>query len=107
MHHQHFQIAKLAVIDAEPSPAGNRLLATFDMQIAGMRIGGCVLVERADGRVIAHGPQGKTKSGHKAHVSVQDERLRKAITERASVLYEGFTGRTLPAYRTKAEIEEA
>ena len=90
-----FQLTKMIVIDGAPNQVGNRLLASFDMHIAGLHIGGCVLVERADGRAITNGPRGKTASGHKAQVLVQDDDLKQAVTERAAKLYEGFTGRAL------------
>ena len=92
-----FRMDKMTVIDGGPNNLGNRLLAVFDLHIAGMVVGGCVLVEKADGRISATGPHGKTDKGHKLRVTVNDKDLRRAITERASRLYEASTGRTLGA----------
>lgn len=88
-----FTIEKLTIIDGEPNPAGNRLLASFTVVLPWLTIRGCVLVEKATGIVRAYGPKGLTPRGHTATTELTDPTLTRAITRRAAVIYSGYTGR--------------
>lgn len=87
-----FTIGQMRVADARTAPSGNRLIATFDMEFADVKIIGCVLIRRADGSLTADGPRGKAQSGHKTNVDFRTPELRRAVTSRASALLEAFTG---------------
>ncbi|MFC0199258.1 hypothetical protein [Paracoccus rhizosphaerae] len=88
-----FTITKLTVIDGQPNTRGNRLLASFNLNLAIMSVRGCVLIEKETGIVVAYGPAGKTSTGHKASAEITDPALARAVTRRASVIYGAFTGR--------------
>lgn len=90
-----FTISKLSILDGPPNARGARLLAAFNLTIAGLGIEGCVLVENAMGITKAHGPIGKTSHGHKASVFISDPVLQRAIARRAATAYSGLTGRAL------------
>ncbi|CAM3388531.1 hypothetical protein PANO111632_17290 [Paracoccus nototheniae] len=88
-----FTIAKLKIIDGGPNERGARLLASFELQIIGLIIEGCVLIENSVGVVRAGGPIGKTSQGHKASVAILDPVLKRALTRRIAAAYSGLTGR--------------
>ncbi|MCC5968386.1 MAG: hypothetical protein JJU15_00380 [Pararhodobacter sp.] len=92
-----FTIRTLSVINGQANAAGNRLLASFNMEIAGMFITGCVLILKADGTVSAAGPAGKSRNNVAINTRIADEVLARAVTERACRIYELFTGRDLEA----------
>lgn len=81
------------VIDGEPNPAGNRLLASFNVALPSVLIRGCTLIEKADGIVHAYGPKGKTHRGYPSSAELTDVTLQRAITRRAAVIYSAYTGR--------------
>lgn len=88
-----FTIRDMAVIDGAPNHRGNRLLASFTVDLAAVVVSGCVLIEKASGIVIAGGPEGKTAKGHKASAQFNDPALARAITRRAATIYTACTGR--------------
>lgn len=91
------KLMKMVVIDARPSSTGNRLLATFDMLIAGVSLRGLVLVQLAAGGVAVRGSKGSTHRGHPIHIRIEDEALAKAVATRALEVFEGLTGRIVSA----------
>lgn len=90
-----FTITKLTIIDGPANTVGNRLLASFNLNFPSLAVRGCVLVEKASGIVVAHGPAGKTTSGHQASTAITDPVLARAVTRRAALIYGAFTGREL------------
>ena len=90
-----FTIRDMAVIDGDPNHRGNRLLASFTVNLPILAIYGCVLIEKANGIVLAGGPEGKTARGHKASARFSDPALARAITRRAATIYTACTGREL------------
>lgn len=88
-----FTISKLTILDGEPNPRGHRLLAAFHLDLPIVEVRGCVLIEKATGVVVAHGPTGKTSRGHTASTAITDAALARAITRRAAAAYSGLTGR--------------
>lgn len=92
---QDFTITKLTVIDGAANSVGNRLLASFNLNFPSLAVRGCVLVERASGIVVAHGPIGKTTTGHAASTAITDPVLARAVTRKAALIYGAFTGREL------------
>ncbi|TJZ93859.1 hypothetical protein FA743_00865 [Paracoccus gahaiensis] len=90
-----FTISKLTVIDGQPNTRGNRLLASFNLNMPITAVTGCVLIEKAEGIVAAYGPTGKTPGGHKASANITDPVLARAVTRRAAVIYGAFTGREM------------
>lgn len=83
------------MIDAETNSNGNRLLALFDVTMAGLRLQPCALVEGADGNARVKGPFGKTHKGEVVRVTITDAALLRAITRKVTVLYTACTGREL------------
>ena len=88
-----FTITKLTFIDGQPNTRGNRLLASFNLNMPIMAVSGCVLIEKAAGVVVAYGPTGRTPGGHKASANITDPVLAREVTRRAAVIYGAFTGR--------------
>lgn len=95
-----FTITKMQTVNAPATSTGNSLMATFDMRVAGIKIGGCVLVRRKNGKIVMSGPKGKTHTGHEIVTHIEDRGLREAVAEKAAKVYESFTGRCL-----KPEVE--
>lgn len=93
----NFSITNMTIVDGKPNEAGNRLLAAIDLKVGGMQTKGFLIVEKEDGRIICTGGKGKTRHGHALSMQIEDVSLREAIVERASLLYEGFTGRCIMA----------
>lgn len=60
-----FTITAMRIIDAEPNPSGSRVLASYDLNLAGMHLTGCVLTADADGLVSARGIRGRATKGVK------------------------------------------
>lgn len=90
-----FTITKLTVIDGQPNERGNRLLASFNLNLPIMAVSGCVLIEKAEGIVAAYGPTGRTPGGHKASAMITNPAMVRAVTRRAAIIYGAFTGREL------------
>lgn len=93
MADQQFNIAAVSIIDAPVNAIGNRLLASFNLSVAGLRIHGCVLIEKATGVVQAEGPRGKTHSGISINTRFEDPALARAVTRRMAEVYTNLTGR--------------
>ena len=87
-----FTIRTLTVINGQANNSGTRLLASFNMDIAGLQISGCVLVRKADGRVLAAGPAGKSRSNVSIHTRIADPNLEGAATDRAHQIYNVLVG---------------
>lgn len=88
-----FTLTKMTVIDGEPNSEGNRLLASFETLVMGIRLRGLLLIQKGDGQIACSGSNGKTRRGHLVSMHIEDPELRCAIIGRAAKLYEGFTGR--------------
>lgn len=86
-------IRRLTVVDGKPNTNGDRLLATFDANVSGIRILACVLIERADGTVKVSGPRGKTRYGNETSTHFTDPDLSRAVCRKAAEIYAAFTGR--------------
>lgn len=90
-----FTIRALRVIDGPANQSGNRLLAAFDIEIAGLFIIGCALILGEDGLAVAKGPAGKAYKGPDISTRFVDPALAREITRRSSEIYQLFTGRKL------------
>lgn len=90
-----FTITAMSVIDSEPSPAGYRVLASYDLNISGITMTGCVLVEGPDSLVSAKGVRGKASKGDKISAQFTDPALQRAITRRTAETYTALTGRAV------------
>jgi len=92
---QDFTLTQMKVINAPANSIGNRLLATFDLQLPVLKVVGCVMIKRADGSISVDGPRGKSHAGTKIETGFVQGDFRDALTERAVMLYEGFTGESI------------
>ena len=88
-----FTITDLRILDTGPNVAGTRVLAAFGIDITGIRMSGCILIEKPDGLVIAKGILGKAHKGDKISAQFTDVGLQRAITRRVAEAYTGLTGR--------------
>lgn len=88
-----FTIRKMTIIDAEPNKMGNRLLATFDLITCGIKVVGCVFIEKENGIVKASGPMGKTHKGADIAMHFVDAPLARSVTRKVAEAYTNFTGR--------------
>lgn len=86
-------ISNMLIVDGTPNIHGNRLLASFTVKLPMVAVHGCVLVEKANGIVVAGGPEGRTTKGHRATTKFTDAALTRAITRRAAAVYTASTGR--------------
>ncbi|MGK7661969.1 MULTISPECIES: hypothetical protein [unclassified Marinovum] len=93
----NFTITKMTVISAPATSTGSSLMATFDMRVAGIKICGCVLVQKKSGKIMMCGPKGKTHTGHDIGTHIENREIREAVTEHAVKLYEEFTGSSVAA----------
>lgn len=92
-----FTIRTLSVINGQANNAGNRLLASFNMEIAGLYLSGCVLILKADGTVTAAGPAGKSRNNVPINTRIADPELNREVTRRACEIYKLFTGQRAEA----------
>lgn len=90
-----YKIIAMHVIDGHRSASGNRLLATFDLKVAGVRINGCLLVEGANGRAICHGPVGKTHNGKDVSAEFTHPEVRRTVTRLSAEAFSAMTGRSV------------
>lgn len=88
-------LSKITVIDAPPNQIGNMLLATFDVDIEGAYIQGCVLLRLANGKLAVKAPSGKTHKGDVVCVRFRKRELQRRIAQLAAQAYQVCTGRSL------------
>ncbi|SDL72199.1 hypothetical protein [Aliiruegeria lutimaris] len=91
----NYSIATMSVIDGPANGIGNRLLALFDLEVAGLRISNCLLVQNADGLALAKGPTGKNHKGNLIRAQFISPEVVRAVTRRAASAYTALTGRDL------------
>lgn len=87
-----FTLIRLRVLNLRPSATGNRILARFDIRIAGMRVAGLALVGLADGRVVSNGITGRTHFGSEVKLRIEDADLSERIAAKALTVYREMTG---------------
>ena len=88
-----YKITAIKVIDGHRSAAGNKLLATFDLKAAGIRVNGCLLILNAKGLVTCHGPSGKTRQGNEISAEFIRPEVHREVTRLAAKAYTAMTGR--------------
>lgn len=91
-----FTISGLTVIDGKANQSGNRLLASFNVDLSVITLAGCVLIEKGDcGTVRVGGPNGKTTAGKPVSAHFTDPAFARAVSRRAAMVYAACTGREL------------
>ncbi|MEQ8431641.1 MAG: hypothetical protein RIB69_14520 [Roseovarius sp.] len=95
-----FSLDRMVVVDGRPSRSGNRILGVFELNIAGLQICGCSLVQRHDGKLVVNGPKGKSHRGHQIAVHISDPEIADAISVRATKVYEGLRGHPIQSTET-------
>ncbi|RMC35370.1 hypothetical protein [Paracoccus alkanivorans] len=81
-------ITKLTRINGgQWSKHGNRLVAMFSANVAGLSMHGCILLESQDGLFKANGPRGVNRKGWQISTHIADRELQRALTEEAVAIY--------------------
>lgn len=87
-----FTINRMTVINSTPNAGGTRVLATYDLRIAGLMAKGCVLLQDARGVISAKGLLGKTSQGAKLLLTFDSPELEQAVTEKVVDAYRALMG---------------
>lgn len=78
------------------NPAGNTLLATFDMHVGPIAIYACALVRTAEGAARVRPPLRK-RDGDKSGYNIRDSEVREEVNRRAAAAWEALSGNLFPA----------
>jgi len=79
------KITALSIADSKPWSNGDKLLAFFTVEYAGLRLHECLLIRAArDGQfLLAQPPRGDSRQGERRAIEITDPEIRKAMAEAA------------------------
>lgn len=83
-------LSKMVVVNGRRSSTGTRILAVFNLQVAGISLGGLMLVEKANGDLVVGGVKGKTHHGHELNMRITDADLRRKVAKRARFIFQSL-----------------
>ncbi|MCK9541367.1 MAG: hypothetical protein M0R03_04975 [Novosphingobium sp.] len=80
------------VPDPKPNKGGSTVLAWFDCQANGFALHGCAFVRTSRRGLTVWPPKIEGKDGSRRSVTISDERLRRAMVDRAQETYRALGG---------------
>lgn len=97
-------ITRLRRKDGQWSKRGQRLLCTFDMEVCGIEITGCALLQDEDGGLKADGPRGQSRSGNQIRTHIADRMLQLRVARVVAEAYRLSGGRCIPSKEAMASM---
>jgi hypothetical protein len=87
------KITGINIQDKGPYPSGDRLLAFFDCEYAGLRFFGCNFIKTAKGGFLAQLPKAGEGKNRKRVAHFADDSIRHALMDAARRAYIAFGGK--------------
>lgn len=86
------RVIGLRLVESKPWKDGDRLLASFDCDIAGFRLHGCVLIRSSRGFLIAQPPKGTTGRDQARAIEIVDPDVRAAMRDASHAAFLALGG---------------
>lgn len=83
-------VFNFAPIQGDPRADGSRILAGFDAVLAGLRLIGCVVIQQANGSLIASPPEAKARHVRDLTIKIIDPALDQKFQSAAIAAYLAF-----------------